>query len=304
MNIFVGNLNFATTEAELKQLFESFGIVASCVIVMSKDKKEPRSRGFGFVEMPDEAQAQLAISALNGKDFMGRVLNVSPSRPKTEAERESELLKKQELKDKKKAEQKIKQESEYKKTWVKAEYVSKPGRYKGGRRTTSYVKKYGPAAIKEGPSSWQKNKENPMRWRKRQDKPKPWKKAETESKPWRKPEVSFESKRRAPVEFKPWKKPEGESKPWRKPESGFRSGRSNSGESKPWQKPEAGFRPRRKSPGEPKPWRKPGSESSFHKSSEHAPKSNFGQSSSHAKPKGFAGRSRSKFHKKPGGFKR
>ena len=82
MNIFLGNLSFDATESDVKKLFEGFGNVASVAIVMSKEKKAPRSRGFGFVEMPDEQQALAAIVALNGKEHMGRVLNVEPARPK------------------------------------------------------------------------------------------------------------------------------------------------------------------------------------------------------------------------------
>jgi hypothetical protein len=80
MNIFVGNLSFEATEGDVKKLFEGFGNVASVVIVMRKEKKTPKSRGFGFVQMPDEQQALAAIAALNGKEFMGRVLDVNPAR--------------------------------------------------------------------------------------------------------------------------------------------------------------------------------------------------------------------------------
>ena len=94
MNIFVGNLLFEATQGDVKKLFEGFGNVASVVITMEKEKKAPKSRGFGFVQMPDEQQALAAIAALNGKEFMGRVLNVNPARPKAEAHRKSELRKK------------------------------------------------------------------------------------------------------------------------------------------------------------------------------------------------------------------
>ena len=93
MNIFVGNLLFDATEGDVKKLFECYGLVASVVIVMSKEKKAPKSRGFGFVDMPDEQQALTAIAALNGKEFMGRVLNVDVARPKTKAERKIKLKK-------------------------------------------------------------------------------------------------------------------------------------------------------------------------------------------------------------------
>ena len=64
MNIFVGNLAFATTEEELSQVFKSYGEVASVQIMTDRDTS--RSRGFGFVEMPDSTEAQSAIDGLNG----------------------------------------------------------------------------------------------------------------------------------------------------------------------------------------------------------------------------------------------
>ena len=79
MNIFVGNLLFEATEGDVKKLFEGYGFVASVVIAMRNEKNAPRSRGFGFVQMPDEQQALAAIAALNGKEFMGRVLDVNPA---------------------------------------------------------------------------------------------------------------------------------------------------------------------------------------------------------------------------------
>jgi RNA recognition motif-containing protein len=79
MNIFIGNLSFSATDNDVKAVFEAFGTVASVKI---KKKSGKNSRGFGFVSMPDEAQAQAAIAALQDKDFMGRTLNISVERPK------------------------------------------------------------------------------------------------------------------------------------------------------------------------------------------------------------------------------
>ena len=79
MNIYVGNLPYEVTEADLREAFESFGEVTSATIV--KDKFSGESRGFGFVEMPDKAAAQSAISGLNGKEMKGRTLNVNEARP-------------------------------------------------------------------------------------------------------------------------------------------------------------------------------------------------------------------------------
>jgi RNA recognition motif-containing protein len=82
MNIYVGNLSYEVTEEDLKQAFEAFGQVESVNII--KDKFSGRSKGFGFVEMPDKANAQSAINELNGKELQGRSLNVNEARPRTE----------------------------------------------------------------------------------------------------------------------------------------------------------------------------------------------------------------------------
>ncbi|MBX2945934.1 MAG: RNA-binding protein [Cyclobacteriaceae bacterium] len=85
MNIYVANIPFKATEAELKGLFEEYGEVSSAKIIM--DKFTQRSRGFGFVEMNDDSAAQQAISSLNGADFMGKNLVVNEARPRTDAPR-------------------------------------------------------------------------------------------------------------------------------------------------------------------------------------------------------------------------
>jgi RNA recognition motif-containing protein len=79
MNIFVGNLSFSATENDVKNIFETFGTVTSVKI---KKKSGQNSRGFGFVSMPDDLQAQAAIAGLQDKEFMGRPLNISVERPK------------------------------------------------------------------------------------------------------------------------------------------------------------------------------------------------------------------------------
>ena len=82
MNIFVGNLAFTTTEEELAQLFHPYGEIASVRIMT--DRETGRSRGFGFVEMPDAIQAQAAITGLNGTALGGRTLTVNEARPREE----------------------------------------------------------------------------------------------------------------------------------------------------------------------------------------------------------------------------
>lgn len=79
MNIYVGNLAFNVTEGELKQAFEDFGEVTSAKII--KDKYSGESKGFGFVEMSDETEAQTAIKGLNEKELNGRGIKVNEARP-------------------------------------------------------------------------------------------------------------------------------------------------------------------------------------------------------------------------------
>ena len=83
MRIFVGNLNYTTTGSSLRAAFEPYGEVTDATIVMDRDSD--RSRGFGFVEMPAQAQAEAAIRSLNGQDLDGRNVTVNESRPKTQS---------------------------------------------------------------------------------------------------------------------------------------------------------------------------------------------------------------------------
>ena len=82
MNIFVAGLSYQINEADLKELFEEYGTVSSAKIITDRDSG--RSKGFGFVEMDDEAEGQRAIEELNDAEFDGRTLAVSVARPRTE----------------------------------------------------------------------------------------------------------------------------------------------------------------------------------------------------------------------------
>jgi len=77
MNIYVGSLNFKMNETELREIFEEYGEVASVKIIY--DKYSGKSKGFGFVEMPDEAEAKKAIEGLNGTEVSGRNIIVNES---------------------------------------------------------------------------------------------------------------------------------------------------------------------------------------------------------------------------------
>lgn len=189
MNIFVGNLAFKAREGDVYKLFMPFGSVAYVSIVM--DKKGRESRGFAFLEMPDEQQALAAIAALHHKEFMGRPINVEPARPKPEASRDSR-----------------KRESE---AGNQDRYLvpERTGAYRAGRRTRSFMKKRAQAGIKEAVPHKQ-HKKNPMAWPKKYSRPKPWQKdrgeqkeADGEAKPWKK----------SPGTAKPWVKGEGRGKP-------------------------------------------------------------------------------------------
>ena len=80
MKIYVGNLSFSTSENTLRELFEQHGQVTSASLVMDRDTGRPR--GFGFVEMADNAAAQAAIAALNGQNVDGRDLTVNEAKPR------------------------------------------------------------------------------------------------------------------------------------------------------------------------------------------------------------------------------
>jgi RNA recognition motif-containing protein len=80
--LYVGNLTYGVTDADLEQMFAAHGTVQSAQVIMDRDTG--RSKGFGFVEMGSDAEAQTAITALNGKEVDGRALTVNEARPKTE----------------------------------------------------------------------------------------------------------------------------------------------------------------------------------------------------------------------------
>lgn len=244
MNIFVGNLSFEAKEIDVQRVFMAFGVVTSVAIVM--EKKGKKSRGFGFVEMPDEQEALAAIAQLQGKDILGRPINVTSAvskGPKSEpvgrrnnyseeaGESHQEGLR-----------------PGYKKSNSRHDpSFQRTGKYKEGRRSLSYIRKRADAGITT-PIPEKRYKSNPMRWLKKprtqarfvkpEGELKPWQRPQTESNPWKRPLAKSGS----------WKKPEGEIKPWQ---------RSSPGESKPWEKSRGGSRPWIKSASsEAKPWKK------------------------------------------------
>ncbi len=82
MNIYISNLSYGVNDADLKELFQEYGTVTSAKVIT--DKMSGKSRGFGFVEMEDNVQAQKAIDALNQVEYDGKVINVNVAKPRTE----------------------------------------------------------------------------------------------------------------------------------------------------------------------------------------------------------------------------
>ena len=82
MRIYVGNLAYETTDGDLETAFEPFGTVESAQVII--DRMSGRSKGFGFVEMPSQSEAEAAISGLNGQEKLGRTLTVNEARPRPE----------------------------------------------------------------------------------------------------------------------------------------------------------------------------------------------------------------------------
>jgi RNA recognition motif-containing protein len=82
MNIYVGNLSFEATDVMIREAFESFGQVTTARVI--KDKYNGQSRGFGFVEMPAQSQAQTAIKSLNGRELLGKQMSVKEARPRSD----------------------------------------------------------------------------------------------------------------------------------------------------------------------------------------------------------------------------
>jgi len=82
MNLYVGNLSFKTTDTALKEVFQAHGQIEAVRLIMDRDSG--RSKGFGFVDMPNREEAAAAIKALHGTDLDGRTIVVNEARPKTE----------------------------------------------------------------------------------------------------------------------------------------------------------------------------------------------------------------------------
>ena len=268
MNIFVGNLSFEAKEIDVQRAFMAFGVVTSVAIVM--EKKGKKSRGFGFVEMPDEQEALAAIAQLQGKEILGRPINVvealskEPKGPpagtrnkysSATADGNPEGLR-----------------AEYKKSNSRHDSsFQRTGKYKQGRRSLSYAKQRIESGITTAAPE-RRYKSNPMRWLKKprtqarfvkpEGELKPWQRPQTESNPWKKPLAKSRTWEKPEGEPKPWQKPQGGLKPWEKSRGGSRPWiKEKSSQSKPWKKTEDVSRPWKKFGSESKPWKKPEGES-------------------------------------------
>lgn len=82
MNIYISNLSYSVNDADLKELFAEYGEISSAKVIT--DRETGRSRGFGFVEMPDDTMAQKAIEELNQAEYDGKVINVTVAKPRTD----------------------------------------------------------------------------------------------------------------------------------------------------------------------------------------------------------------------------
>src|SRR4030042_4072492 len=127
--------------------------------------------------MPDGGQALAAIAALNGKEFMGRVLRVNPARPKGQKAMVWPPIRQRTMVWPPLAKAIAKAKTE-----VQLRVVRPPGTYRGGRRTRSYMSRRGLAGMQEEIKPRPRSQDNPMRWRKKKDQPKPWQKSPGEHK--------------------------------------------------------------------------------------------------------------------------
>ncbi len=203
-NIFIKNLAFAATREDIKTLFEGYGVVAAVTL---QTKKKGKSRGFGFVFMPDEAQADKAIAQLEGKEFMGRPLSVSRVVPKV-AHKPKPGSKRHSRQEDRQAFRNDATEARPSKPWGKSDGGAKPFRKPEGSGKP-WVKREGPPKLfrKDGAPF---NASKPFK--STPDKPKVWD-AKSNAAPKR-PETKPKAWGRDAAEAKPFRKSAGHSKPW------------------------------------------------------------------------------------------
>ena len=234
-NIFVGNLAFTATKEDVQKLFEPFGAVANVVIM---ERKKGKSRGYGFVDMPNEEEKNKAIAALHGKEFMWRVIEVSVVIPKAKGE----------FRPKKRRVEGVS------KPWVKHE-SGKP--YQSHSKPSAWGKINNDFQSKEG-KPWRKSEGGSKPPYKKFDHARPAENSRREGRPTGKPWVKREGggdrpaggkfyhreedrEARPPRQGKPWVKREGVPKsPYKKFDGKPTTKRA--GPSKPFSKPGGAFK--------------------------------------------------------------
>jgi RNA recognition motif-containing protein len=207
MKIFVGNLAFVASQVDLQRLFEGFGVVTSAVIVM--ERKEAKSRGFGFVEMPDDQESGAAIASLDGKEFMGRTLNVSLALSKLELRPKKNKKETNSNPDTEIASERSSRKN--RKDFTRGSFFEENRGYKEGRRSLSFFKRHKLSGPEEQSRPKRKSQGNPMRWRKK-----------GQSKPWDKLSAGSEPLRKTAEGADPWKKDDKAAGPWQKSDTGPR----------------------------------------------------------------------------------
>lgn len=246
-NIFVGNLSFSATQQDVRKLFEKFGTVSTVIIVKGKKDK---SRGFCFVNMPDEEHVLAALSGLAGKEFMGRVLKISRVRPTEKpgsrsnnfrpAPRASAGNRRSEFRP-------HRRDDRESKPWVKREGGSRPYR-QDDRESKPWDKSKGSSA------PFTKFSESKP-WVKKSSGPRPYR-DDSKAKPWQyKGGPKPFNRSGGPSSSKPWAKKEGE---------GARPHRHDDRESKPWSKNTGASKaPYKKFDGPSKSWGKDAGRSKY-----------------------------------------
>lgn len=251
MQLFIGNLSFDAKDSDLMKFFEGHGLVMSAKVVMKKNKK--KSRGFGFVEIPDEAQAKAVIAALDGKELMGRVVSITEVQPtaktvktnrKKSKGRSSEAVIGAGNEDEFISEDSSGSESDEEDSDEEASEIE---------TEENFNKEGAGEEPKEAGRSYRYNRKHDDRARPSRGGERPWSNREGAPRPYARREGSSGYQSR----------PEGESRYYKKPEGGYR-GRSLSQSAKPWEKRESGSRPygrpegglstRGRSDRESKPW--------------------------------------------------
>ncbi|MFA5320801.1 MAG: hypothetical protein WC418_06435, partial [Candidatus Omnitrophota bacterium] len=259
MNIFVGNLAFEATPEELKKRFEEFGKV-SIVKIMLNDKGT-KSRGFAFLEMPDEVEARKAIGGLNGQEFIGRPLVVGVARPKLEAIREKPKVKRQRGNFRVEANREVSSKREPHPGYGEGGGYRGGKRMRGASRSDAYDNQEKPVAEKyfkpwsrpfEDRRPVDNRRSGPHSEGSRGNLQKPWERTSSASgkPPFRPARRESRPPFAAPARGgddrrgKPWSKPAGERpvRPWRGNE-----GSSGRPPQRPWKKREEGAAPFRRS---------------------------------------------------------